>query len=56
MKNYSPNAVVLINLKAQDKARLLGSEMILPEHLFYAILSDKDCLAYHTLKQCNFDI
>lgn len=56
MKNYSPNADVLINIKAEDKARVLGSETILPEHLFSAILSFDDCLAYFTLKKLEFDI
>ena len=55
MKNFSPNADVLVNFKAQDKARFLGSTSILPEHLFYAILGEKDCLAFLTLKKLNFD-
>lgn len=56
MKKYSPNADVLINIKSEDKARLLGSKMLLPEHLFFAILCCDDCLAYFTLKKLNFDI
>ena len=54
MKKFSPNADVLVNFKALDKARLLGSTSILPEHLFYAILDEKDCLAFLTLKKLDF--
>lgn len=54
MKKFSPNADVLVNFKAMDKARLLGSTSILPEHLFYAILDEKDCLAFLTLKKLDF--
>ena len=54
MKNFSPNADILVNFKALDKARQLGSTSILPEHLFYAVLSEKDCLAFLTLKKLQF--
>ena len=56
MKNFSPNADILVNFKALDKARQLGSTSILPEHLFYAVLSEKDCLAFLTLKKLQFNI
>ena len=56
MKNFSPNADILVNFKALDKARQLGSTSILPEHLFYAVLSEKDCLAFLTLKKLQFNV
>ena len=56
MKNLSPKAKRILMILAQDEARKIGSEKLLPEHVLLALLNMKDGLGYQTLEKLGLDI
>ena len=56
MKGLSPRAQRLMVALAQDEARKLGSEQLLPEHVLLAMLKSGDGLGYLALQMMHVNV
>lgn len=56
MKGLSPRAQRLMIALAQDEARKLGSEQLLPEHILLAMLKSGDGLGYLSLQMMHINV
>ncbi len=56
MKGLSPRAQRLMIALAQDEARKLGSEQLLPEHILLALLKSGDGLGYLSLQMMHINV
>ena len=55
MKNLSPRAKKILMVLAQDEARKIGSNQLLPEHVLLAILKSKEGLGYSAIAELGLD-
>ena len=55
MKNLSPRAKRILLLLAQDEARKIGSNQLLPEHVLLALLKTKEGIGYQTFEKLGLD-
>ena len=55
MKNLSPRAKKILMVLAQDEARKIGSNQLLPEHVLLAILKSKEGLGYTAISELGLD-
>ena len=56
MKTLSPRAKKLLFVLAQDEARKLGSQQLLPEHVILALLKSKSGIGYVALEKLGVNI
>ena len=55
MKNLSPRAKRILMILAQDEARKIGSQYLLPEHVILAMLKSGEGLGYAAIKELGLD-
>ena len=55
MKNLSPRAKQILMILAQDEARKIGSQYLLPEHVILAMLKHGEGIGYAAIKELGLD-
>lgn len=56
MKDLSPRAKRILFALAQDEARLIGSQQLLPEHVILSLLKTKEGIAYSVIDRLGLNV